>query len=137
MFRKLTPLGLALVALICIVAAVSVFMAVAAATGENPLSVFRGTPDDAVAEVFFHDNGIIKATIGGGATVRLATIVGPERAIAVSCPPGFDPETTKTYIAESVILETVDGRYTQPVWVLRPSERPKPPASTGELVIEK
>jgi hypothetical protein len=137
MFRKLTPLGLALFILACVAALVIGFTAVAKIAGENPLQVFQSTPDDSVAEVFFHESGIVKASIGGGATIRLATVVGSERAIAVSCPPGFDPEMTKTYIVESVSLETVDGRYTQPVWVLRPSERPKPPATTGELVIVK
>lgn len=133
MLRKLTPLSIGIITIL--LAAVSITLVLMAS--ENPLQVFKSTPDETVAEVWFPESGVIKTAIGGGATVRLAIIVGSERPIAVSCPSGFDPEMTKTYIAESVVLETFDGLYTQPVWVLRPSERPKPPASTGELVIVK
>lgn len=121
--NRLTPLGLVVIAFACIVSAAIGFSAIATVSGENPMKVFANTEDQSVAEVWFHTDGRIRASIGGGAEIRLATVVGSERAIAVSCPAGFEPDTTRTYIAEPYQLETVDGRFTPTVWTLRPTNK--------------
>jgi hypothetical protein len=136
--KRLTPLSLIIVALACIVSAVIGFSAIATASGENPMQIFSGTDDQSVAEVWFPKDGMTNAQIGGGAKVRLATIIGSERAIAVACPAGFEPDEARTYIAEPYRLETVDGRYTPTTWVLRHAEFLVPTApNVGQFIIEK
>lgn len=125
--RKLTPLGLALV-VIAIVAAFAVGMAIAGRImgedlGKDLTQVFREPSETSISEVVFPENGAIHAAIGGEAMVRLAVIIGSERAVAVACPPGFKPNEYATYVVEPVRLETVDGRLAPTVWVLRSSER--------------
>lgn len=121
--RRLTPLGISIVVLVCVAALVAGMGIAGRIMGEDLTQVFRGPSETEVSEVVFHESGVIRAAIGGGAEIRLATTVGSERAIAVSCPPSFEPDEHRTYIVEPVQLETADGRYTPTVWVLRSSER--------------
>ena len=117
--RRLTPLGLALVALICIVAAVSGFMAVAAATGENPLAVFRETNQASVVEIWFPERDNASGVgIGNDTDFRVATLVGPERAVTVICPRHFEPDVSRVYLASERRFDTSDGRLAPPVWTL-------------------
>lgn len=136
MFRKLTPLSLIIISLACIVAMTIGFSAVVTASGENPMRVFTDRSETSVSEVWFPEDGSLPIQIGGGAKVRVAIVVGSERAVIVSCPAGFEPSATRTYIAEPVSMETADGRWTPTVWVLRPTEypTPEPAAATGELI---
>lgn len=120
--RKLTPFGMTLFVLALVVAFVIGTAIAGEIMGEDLTQVFRGPSETEVSEVMFHDNGAIRAAIGGGAEFRLATVIGSEKAVTVSCPPGFEPDEWKTYIVEPIVLETVDGRYAPTVWRLRSSE---------------
>lgn len=95
-------------------------------------------------EVKFNQERTTRISLGRDAEMRLAVLAeGPQSAVSVVCPRGFNPDPKKAYTVDGFGMTDETGRSTrQPIWILRNKTEDvvqlvEPLPNVGQFVFKK